>query len=403
MSKENQCTGSYPVSGYTRGNGIEVDSYIRNCWKHSGSGSSPDTLFEYGQENISKIDNDIIKLSGQDEVSDNEVYNIYSNLFEVIDVILKISDEVIKMGNNMPTEFNQERISQGNKLNKAKDNLEEMIYKAIGTSFNIQKVSNKNWSKIDTKDKNYYAKLKKHITIEDIRKRISNNLSTLHKGVLYDNKNEFENALTECKNYMNIAKAKLSEKTIDTIFNVSNNKKIDVFKTPDGQNFWEYSKGNIKAEQMNTNGVPIKENHSINDIKSIKLRQFIKKKVEEQTGQDDCRGLVFNKDTELSKKFAESDAIKNYVNNFLNSEQNDSIHFDSFKETNLFSVIGRGDIYKTTVLPNGNIEVIMVDVYDFNNDINPINKIGYNAQKGGIVKPFYSIIFIEVKKETLKK
>ena len=158
MSKENQCTGSYPVSGYTRGNGVEVDSYIRNCWKHSGGNSSSDTLFEYGQKNICKIDENIEKLSNQNEVSDSEVDNIYSNLFKIINVILKISDEVIKMYNNMPTELNQERIVQGNKLNKAKNNLEEMIYKAIGTSFNIQKVSNKNWSQVDTKDKNYYAK-----------------------------------------------------------------------------------------------------------------------------------------------------------------------------------------------------------------------------------------------------
>ena len=35
-SGENQseCTGSYPVSGYTRDDGTKVDSYIRTCYKH---------------------------------------------------------------------------------------------------------------------------------------------------------------------------------------------------------------------------------------------------------------------------------------------------------------------------------------------------------------------------------
>lgn len=28
------CSGSYPVSGYTRSDGSKVDSYVRNCWKH---------------------------------------------------------------------------------------------------------------------------------------------------------------------------------------------------------------------------------------------------------------------------------------------------------------------------------------------------------------------------------
>ena len=35
-SGENQsgCTGSYPVSGYTRDDGTKVDGYIRTCYKH---------------------------------------------------------------------------------------------------------------------------------------------------------------------------------------------------------------------------------------------------------------------------------------------------------------------------------------------------------------------------------
>lgn len=37
-SGENQsgCTGSYPVSGYTRDDGTKVDSYIRTCYLHGG-------------------------------------------------------------------------------------------------------------------------------------------------------------------------------------------------------------------------------------------------------------------------------------------------------------------------------------------------------------------------------
>ena len=35
-SGENQsgCTGSYPVSGYTRDDGTKADDYIRTCYKH---------------------------------------------------------------------------------------------------------------------------------------------------------------------------------------------------------------------------------------------------------------------------------------------------------------------------------------------------------------------------------
>jgi len=33
---QKDCTGSYPVSGYTRADGTKVEGYTRTCYKHSG-------------------------------------------------------------------------------------------------------------------------------------------------------------------------------------------------------------------------------------------------------------------------------------------------------------------------------------------------------------------------------
>lgn len=36
ISEESECTGSYPVSGYTREDGTNVRGYVRDCYKHKG-------------------------------------------------------------------------------------------------------------------------------------------------------------------------------------------------------------------------------------------------------------------------------------------------------------------------------------------------------------------------------
>ncbi|MBQ3025382.1 MAG: hypothetical protein IJD23_08745 [Spirochaetaceae bacterium] len=41
MTKDNGCVGSYSVSGYTRGDGVQVSSYTRTCGAaHSSSSRS---------------------------------------------------------------------------------------------------------------------------------------------------------------------------------------------------------------------------------------------------------------------------------------------------------------------------------------------------------------------------
>ena len=46
MTKDNGCVGSYSVSGYTRGDGVQVSGYTRTCGAahNSSSGSSSTTL-----------------------------------------------------------------------------------------------------------------------------------------------------------------------------------------------------------------------------------------------------------------------------------------------------------------------------------------------------------------------
>ena len=43
MTKDNGCVGSYSVSGYTRGNGVQVSGYTRTCGAAHSSNSSSST------------------------------------------------------------------------------------------------------------------------------------------------------------------------------------------------------------------------------------------------------------------------------------------------------------------------------------------------------------------------
>ena len=60
QTNENDCRGSYYVSGYTRDNGTKVEGYVRTCWKH---GNNENITVEQVDCNREKIDKNVKDLS----------------------------------------------------------------------------------------------------------------------------------------------------------------------------------------------------------------------------------------------------------------------------------------------------------------------------------------------------
>lgn len=98
----------------------------------------------------------------------------------------------------------------------------------------------------------------------------------------------------------------------------------------------------------------------------------------------------------MARKFTESKDLQNYIKDYHNGKADNSIHFKINNGFDYFSTLGYAEVYNVEKLTNGDYEIVLVDTYDFNNNKNIINQMGYKLQKEKISKPFFSIIYIHV-------
>ncbi|MBQ8886698.1 MAG: lysozyme [Candidatus Gastranaerophilales bacterium] len=81
MTKDNGCIGSYSVSGYTRGNGVQVSGYTRTCGAaHSSSSSSVSTTSTPKLDDEEKMKQRVNILYGSDEEYMKKYYGDSRNI-----------------------------------------------------------------------------------------------------------------------------------------------------------------------------------------------------------------------------------------------------------------------------------------------------------------------------------
>ena len=80
----------------------------------------------------------------------------------------------------------------------------------------------------------------------------------------------------------------------------------------------------------------------------------------------------------------------NYTDLMSGKEISRSFRFNGFN--NLHNAFGSVDVLSAKVRGNY-VDVELLDTYDFNkNEKNPLVKMGYSAQKAGLLKPYYTIV-----------
>ena len=139
------------------------------------------------------------------------------------------------------------------------------------------------------------------------------------------------------------------------------------------------------------------------------LHEYYQKKIPSQGGNEDkMPGILF--DSEHSKKLKDKmlddsrfiGKIKKYDNALKSGfSVNDSMDFE---DKNWHNAIGKSDIVNMHINKKGDVELDVVDVYDFNEgESNKMVRIGRDRQDKGEIKPYFQRYHVIISKDEYNK
>ena len=139
------------------------------------------------------------------------------------------------------------------------------------------------------------------------------------------------------------------------------------------------------------------------------LRDYFKEKITSQIGADkldSTGGIYINAEHQSSKDLAKvlvdnQEFIKNVAENRKSLNLGKS--FDTsiqFTDKHFYYAIGKADIRDMHINKNGDFDLLVTDVYDFNDDKNASDlvKVGRDRQEKGEIKPYFYIYHVIIPK-----
>lgn len=169
----------------------------------------------------------------------------------------------------------------------------------------------------------------------------------------------------------------------------------------DAKELWKAAAYNFQqsAEYIKKNGYLLNSTSALTPA----LQKFVRRKVKEQLGVNDAKGIMFKPDSTLSQAVVKSPELKTFIQKNKESLQNGQIvnGSTSFSSTkNLSLALGNADIYNAYIDEAGNFRAYVIDTYDFNkNDPRWYVEIAYNVQQNKLITNFYTINVIFIPKE----
>ena len=139
------------------------------------------------------------------------------------------------------------------------------------------------------------------------------------------------------------------------------------------------------------------------------LRDYFEKKITKQIGADkldNTGGIYINAEHQSSKDLANvlvdnQEFIKNVAENRKSLIAGNYIKTSvQFTDKNFHNAIGKADILDMHINKNGEIDLLVTDVYDFNDDkdASDLIKTGRNRQEKGQIKPYFYIYHVIIPK-----
>jgi hypothetical protein len=273
---------------------------------------------------------------------------------------------------------------------------------------------------------NEIAKFEQEFDIETLEEKDKQKLSDLKEQIDYAQykgqkaKTDIQNLKTEIQNAkgtieeitkfefeirkINSNIQQLSRATLNKIIEI-----IDVFtKLNESADLWKLSSSKFKEglEYIKNNGELLTNIDKINDMQT---RNFIRKKVKQQMKTDDCKGIVLNSNSSLSKKIVGSFAIRKFIRKNKNKFQpNATISNNTLKfgilNFDLFNALHFADIINIQILEDETFVAEIVDTYDFNDGSKyPAVRWAGELQKRNMIENYFLIIKIEIPKSVWSK
>ena len=151
--------------------------------------------------------------------------------------------------------------------------------------------------------------------------------------------------------------------------------------------------------------------NSYNDL-SDDLQNYFKNKIVQQIGEENLnstKGIFIDAQSDSSKDLAkvlvkESGFKKIYEQSKTKMKNNLEVEGSlNFEDTNFYNALGSVDIKQMKYRKNGDVELLVTDVYDFNkNSKSKIVQAGRKLQEKGKIKPYFIMYHVIIPKNSLK-
>ena len=165
------------------------------------------------------------------------------------------------------------------------------------------------------------------------------------------------------------------------------------------EEFWKASSHDFKQSKnyINQNGTLV---YSVKDLPTEELQNIVSKKLQEQFEKSDTLGVIFKPHSQISQLIPESPDLKqvfyNNVDKIINGKMiNSSAYFGEISDLKLS--IGHADIIYIHIDENWNLNLIVLDTYDFNkNDPDWKIKIARRIEESSIIREYYTLILVRI-------
>lgn len=155
-----------------------------------------------------------------------------------------------------------------------------------------------------------------------------------------------------------------------------------------------------------TNNTDTRIVNSIKEISDPKLRAYIQDRVNQVLQRQDCRGLIFSAQSDVSTQIQHSSEFKEVIYRNKNELFNKNIvmlkPITFYKDIDLKNAIHNATLYKAWIDKDGNLNAIIYDIYDFNkiNNRNDIvakvnNQMEY-WQEHRNIENYFILVFVKI-------
>ena len=136
-----------------------------------------------------------------------------------------------------------------------------------------------------------------------------------------------------------------------------------------------------------------------------RLRDYFIEKITQQIGADKLqttKGIYINSNSQSSKELAKNAYLQKKVHSYINQiKKGQVIAIDrdmTFKKWNFYYAINNADILDLHINKQGNVDLLVVDTYDFNNDpdSSDLIKLAREHQDRGDLVPYFIIYHVEL-------